>query len=246
MKAAKFSLGIAGLLFLAACASNADSTSAPNENLVFVDLFERNESQEIKDEIGNGWTVNSDRHAKGAKQVDLKDGAMYFWTEKGAGHNVSVVHEAPFKDGRVELKFLLNNSKAYMKVNFASNDYKASHAGHLIDVRVSAKQVEMSDLIFGKFSHEIRDARLADKLTTEQKERVKQATKKVKHDIDPAQWHDLMIDIQGDTMIVFIDGAEVSRLTKPGIASPSKDKLRFATALAGPVAIDDLRVYAKQ
>ena len=45
--------------------------------LIFQDDFERNESQEKTDEVGNGWGTNSKTRAGGHKQVDLKDGAMY-------------------------------------------------------------------------------------------------------------------------------------------------------------------------
>ena len=40
--------------------------------LIFEDKFERSESQETKDEPGNGWLTNSKRRAKGNKQTDFK------------------------------------------------------------------------------------------------------------------------------------------------------------------------------
>ena len=44
--------------------------------LIFEDSFDRNESQETKDEIGNGWGINSKSRAGGNKQADLRDGAL--------------------------------------------------------------------------------------------------------------------------------------------------------------------------
>jgi hypothetical protein len=43
------------------------------EKLIFEDDFERSESDDSKEEIGNGWTSNSAKRAKGNKQVDLKE-----------------------------------------------------------------------------------------------------------------------------------------------------------------------------
>ena len=67
--------------------------------LIFEDDFERNESQEATDEIGNGWGTNSKSRAGGNKQVDLKDGAMHITMHTTADHAVSVTHEAEFQDG---------------------------------------------------------------------------------------------------------------------------------------------------
>ena len=71
------------------------------DTLIFEDDFERNESDDTKEEIGNGWSSNSVKRAKGNKQVDLKDGAMHITFHPVADHAVSVVHPAEFTDGRI-------------------------------------------------------------------------------------------------------------------------------------------------
>ena len=58
--------------------------------LIFEDDFQRNETQEKTDEIGNGWGSNSKSRAAGNKQVDLKNGAMYIYRHEVADHGVSV------------------------------------------------------------------------------------------------------------------------------------------------------------
>jgi hypothetical protein len=68
--------------------------------LLFSDDFERNESDESKEMIGNGWTTNSRTRAKGRKQVDLRDGAIHIVKADVADHGVSVVHEAAFGERR--------------------------------------------------------------------------------------------------------------------------------------------------
>ncbi len=41
--------------------------------LIFANDFNRNESQELKEELGNGWTSNSDTRVGGNKQAELRD-----------------------------------------------------------------------------------------------------------------------------------------------------------------------------
>ena len=53
------------------------SFAGDKAKLIFSDDFERNESVESKEEVGNGWATNSKKRAAGNKQVDLRDGAMY-------------------------------------------------------------------------------------------------------------------------------------------------------------------------
>lgn len=72
--------------------------------LIFEDKFDRNESQETTDEIGNGWSTNSKTRAGGNKQMDLKDGAMQITMHAIADHAVSFEHTAEFRDGTVEMR----------------------------------------------------------------------------------------------------------------------------------------------
>src|SRR3954463_8618367 len=79
--------------------------------LIFQDDFNRNEWQEKTDDPGNGWGTNSKSRAKGNKQVDLRDGAMFIYIHKEADHAVSVTHAAEFTDGAVSLRFMLEDEK---------------------------------------------------------------------------------------------------------------------------------------
>ena len=88
------------------------------ETLIFEDNFERAESDNSKEEIGNGWTSNSKKRAKGNKQVDLKDGAMHITFHPAADHAVSVVHPAEFQDGKVTLRFKLPTEADSLGLNF--------------------------------------------------------------------------------------------------------------------------------
>jgi hypothetical protein len=97
--------------------------------LLFEDNFERSESQEKSDEIGKGWGTNSKSRAKGNKQVDLRDGAMYIYISSEADHAVSVTHPAEFTDGAVSLRFMLEDDKDSLGLDFADLGCKKVHAG---------------------------------------------------------------------------------------------------------------------
>ena len=112
MKTRLFALSLS-LCFTAAAAADERG------KLIFEDNFERNESQEEKEELSNGWGSNSRSRAKGNKQVDLKDGAMFIKTHAEADHPASVTHEAEFVDGIVELRFMLEDEKDTLGLDFA-------------------------------------------------------------------------------------------------------------------------------
>ena len=84
--------------------------------LIFQDDFERSESQEVRDEPGNGWGTNSKSRAKGHKQVDLRNGAMYIFTHAEADHAASVTHPAEFNNGTVRIRFMPRDQGAPLKV----------------------------------------------------------------------------------------------------------------------------------
>jgi len=137
--------------------------------LLFQDDFERNESQETKDDPGKGWGTNSKSRAKGNKQVDLRDGAMYIYIHSEADHAVSVTQPAVFTDGAVGMRFMLEDDRDSLGLDFADQECKEVHAGHLFAARISPKQVQLQDLKTGNMRLDIREARQAKKeLTSEQ------------------------------------------------------------------------------
>ena len=87
--------------------------------LIFQDDFNRTETQKNTDDPGNGWGTNSKSRAKGDKQVDLKDGALRIHISPRADHAVTVTHEAEFRDGAVTLRFMLEDAKDSLGLDFA-------------------------------------------------------------------------------------------------------------------------------
>jgi hypothetical protein len=216
--------------------------AAENPTLIFEDDFNRNESQEVKDEIGNGWGSNSKSRAKGNKQVDLRDGAMYIYCHAEADHAVSVTHPAEFRDGSVELRFMLENATDSLGLDFADLQCKTVHAGHLFAVRISTKEVVLQDLKTGRMDLKIQELSKAKNLTKAQAAELKTKEKKVGNKLESGKWYALVVMINGDTLTALIDGKEVASFSSEGIAHPTKRTLRLAVPKSA--VVDDLKIYS--
>ena len=210
--------------------------------LIFEDDFERSESQEVEDEVGNGWGTNSRTRAGGNKQVDLRDGAMYIYIHETADHGVSVTHPAEFTNGSVQMSFMLEDEKDTLGLNFADLQFKEVHAGHLFKVTVGVKYVEIADLKTGNMDLKTREARLAGKLTPAQKAELKTKSKKFPHKLETGTWYTVVATVTGDTLTVLIDGKEVGSFKSEGIAHPTKRMLRLA--VHRNVVVDDVKIFA--
>jgi len=234
------------LLFLLTALSISPVIAAENlGQLIFQDDFERVESQETKDEPGNGWGTNSKSRAKGNKQVDLKDGAMRIFIHAEADHAVSVTHPAEFTDGAVSLRFMLEDAQDSLGLNFADLEFKEVHAGHLFAAKISTKSVLMQDLKTGNMRLDIREARQAkQKLTDEQQQAIKGKEKAVPHPLETGRWHDLTVKIAGDELSVTINGQLVGSFKSPGIAHPTKRTLRLA--VPRNAVVDDVKIWRKK
>lgn len=212
--------------------------------LIFEDNFERNESQEIKDEPGNGWGTNSKSRAKGHKQVDLRNGAMYIFTHAEADHAASITHPAEFKNGTVRMRFMLEDAQDSLGLNFADLKCQEVHAGHLFLARISTKGVRLLDLKSGNMRLDIREARLAKKpLTDEQAAAIKDKTLDVPYKIEDGKWYEVLVSIHDEKLTLSIDGQPVASLTSPGVAHPTKRMLRLA--VPRNAVVDDVRIWSK-
>lgn len=226
------------LPFALSNATRADDSGT----LIFSDDFERTESQETTDEIGNGWGTNSKSRAGGNKQVDLKDGAMHIKMHPAADHAVSVVHPIEFRDGVVELRFMLESDVDRLGLDFADLKFKDVHAGHLFKVDVSTKFVQISDMKSGSMNMKFYDAKKANQLTAEQKAFIKTTTKKFPNKIAKGEWHELIVRIEGDQVTASVDGTEVGKFTAAGFAHPTKRMLRLSVPHSA--VVDDIKIFS--
>ncbi len=212
--------------------------------LIFQDDFARTESQEKTDEPGNGWATNSKGRAKGNKQVDLRDGAMYIYLSAEADHAVSVTHNAEFTDGAVALRFKLEDARDSLGLDFADASRKDIHAGHLFAARVAPKQVVLQDLATGGMRLDIHTARKAkQKLTADQQQALVGKDKKIPAALALNEWHTLFVKIAGDELFVTVDGTLIGALKSPGIAHPTKRMLRLA--IPRNAIVDDVKIWRK-
>jgi hypothetical protein len=225
---------------LAAVCSRADDRG----RLIFADDFNRTESQETKDEVGNGWMTNSASRAGGNKQVDLKDGAMHIVMHKTADHAVSVRHDGTFpKDGVVELRFKLDDSKDTLGLDFADLDLKTVHAGHLFKVTVGAGKVQIADLKTGNMDLKIYEARKAQGLTDEMKKQLAGKQKSFPVKLNPGEWYTLGVQVAGETVRTTINGKPAGEFSSEGFAHPTKRTLRLA--VPREAWVDDVKMFAK-
>lgn len=212
----------------------------PKAKLIFEDDFNRTESDDSKEELGNNWKTNSAKRAQGIKQADLNDGVLHIKMAKEADHGVSVLHTNPFDDGIVTVKFKMLTSKG-MKFNY--NDPKAKKvtwAGHICAVGVTPNSVQIVDQIEGYFRLDIHNMRKAGK----KKEAAalckdKAITRKAKLEI--GKWYEMTMVFKDSTLTAYIDGQEIAKLDSKGL-DHLKDNIAFA--VNGEVEVDNLKVYS--
>jgi hypothetical protein len=216
--------------------------AAEKGQLIFEDSFDRKESQETTDEPGNGWGTNSKSRAKGHKQVDLRDGTMHIFTHAEADHAASVTHPAEFKNGRVQLRFMLEDERDSLGLDFADPQCKEVHAGHLFAARFSTKNVTLQDLKTGNMRLDIQEARVAKRpLSAEQQAALKGKNEAVPHRLTVGKWYEAEITIDGDRLSVSIDGEPAATFTSPGIAHSTKRMLRLA--VPHNAVVDDIKIW---
>lgn len=216
--------------------------SAEKVTLIFADNFNRNESNEAVEEVGNGWTTNSAGRAGGHKQADLKDGALDIRRHAEADHSVTLFHPAEFRDGVIELRFMLENKDDGLIVDLADPLCKEVHAGHLLAVVILPDRITFQDRKTGNMDLQLFELRKAKQTTPEQDALLLTKSKRINHALDLGKWHTLRFEIKAETETCFIDGEEVGSFSSSGIAHPTKRELRLA--VEKHIIIDDLKVYA--
>ena len=226
---------------LAIClaASGWSPHAAVADEVLVEDDFNRTERDDSKEEVGGGWSTNSRSRAKGNKQVDLREGALFMRRHEEADHGVSTVHEAAFADATITLRFKLGPNDD-LGLNIADMAEKSVHAGHICMARVRPRRVELHDLKTGNMRLDVRDRRKAGEETPEDKALVARKKKVIPVTLTPNEWHDLELVIEGETMRLAIDGQPVGQFTSEGIGHPTKSRLRLA--VNREAWVDDVKI----
>ncbi|MCA9127227.1 MAG: ThuA domain-containing protein [Planctomycetales bacterium] len=210
--------------------------------LIFADSFDRVPSQQEQEEIGNGWGSNSAARAGGHKQVDLRDGAMHIYIHESADHAVSVRHDAEFRDGRVEMRFMLEHPGDILGLDFADLGLDTVHAGHLFKVTIGTNKLEIMDSKTGSMSLKIRELSQEQKSTPEIRKLLASKKKITPLKLATGKWYPLTVAIVGDVVKVAIDGAEIDQFQSEGFAHPTKRMLRIA--VPKQAVVDDVRIFS--
>jgi len=159
-----------------------------------------------------------------------------------ADHGVSVKHPIAFKDGVIQLRFMLEHPKDSLGINIADLQEKSVHAGHLFRVTAAASNVEITDLKTGVMNSKNRAERKSGKVSEELTALLKTKTKRVQHKLELKKWHDFRMQVKGESVSVDINGKELVSFASEGFAHPTKRLLRIA--VAREVVVDDLKVFS--
>lgn len=227
------------VLFLIVIASFPSMLVAQSGEVLLEDKFDREESDDSREEIGNGWSTNSKSRAKGQKQVDLKNGAMHITMAAVADHGVSVVHDVAFKDALIEMRFKISEGDD-LGINIADMKEKSVWAGHICVARIKPHVVEISDLKTGQMKLTHREARKANRETPEMKKLVKSRRKYFKVKTKTDEWHSLAVRILGETMSVSINGEQIGQFSSPGIGHATKSRIRLS--VNKEAWVDDVKI----
>ncbi|MCA9140999.1 MAG: hypothetical protein KDB00_29710 [Planctomycetales bacterium] len=198
-------------------------------DILLEDHFERQESNDAKEDIGNGWSTNSRTRAAGNKQADLDDGALYIYRHAVADHGVSVVHEAAFKDAKISLRFKIGDGDE-LGINIADMNEKSVHAGHLCVAKIRLGKLTLVDLKTGRMDLGMREKSQAKTLDAADKKLLADKEKSFPIKLDADTWYQLELVIDGPTMTTRIDGKEIGAFSSPGIDHATKSRLRLAVA----------------
>lgn len=214
---------------------------AEEKKLIFEDHFNRSESQELVDEPGFGWTTSSNTTAGGHKQVDLRDGHLYIYTHESAWHATSVRHTFQFKDGCLAIRFKFDDAKDNLILNFTDLSEKSVHAGHLFNVTLTPKELDIRDLKTGVMNLDIMKLRKAKKLSPQQEHALEAKRNRIPIELELGKWHEVLVDIQGDEVSCTINGQMVGQHRSEGFAHPLKGMIRLLANRN--VHVDDIRVW---
>lgn len=193
--------------------------AADYSRVIFADDFS-------SDGFGPRWG-----HYKSSSVV--KDGVLVGITAPTSDH--SAVDNIKFdgeKDLQVSVKFKFVSDKAKgFNVWFDDKNYKGSHAGHICQATISPTSVNLADAKTGGFdlTGGLYDRKKANQLTADEKKMLASKAKRLPVKLSLEEWHTLVVETQGDELLVSIDGKEVGSFKSDGIAHDTKSLVSLTT-----------------
>lgn len=176
--------------------------------------------------FGKAWG-----HYKSASIV--KDGVLVGTTAPTSDHSaVDHIRITGERDLEVSVKFRFVSDKAKsFNVWFDDKNYKGSHAGHICQATISPTSVNLSDAKTGGFdlTNGLYDRKKANQLTEDEKKMLASKQKHFPVKLSLQDWHTLVVQTEGDTIRVSIDGKEAGSFQSPGITHDTKSLISLTT-----------------
>lgn len=167
------------------------------------------------------------------------DGALRGQQSPGAHGAVGQVRR-PMRDVVVSFRFKLDGSTTFNAV-FDDKDFKGSHGGHICRVLFTTHQIRLGDDKEGVMRNDIFE------MTKKPGGRALAAPLLAgRGSVAPARieqnkWYHATIEVVGDDMRVWLDGAPSGHLKSPGIAHETKSSFHFTVTGSG-VLFDDVKI----
>ena len=176
--------------------------------------------------FGKAWG-----HYKSASIV--KDGVLVGTTAPTSDHSaVDHIRITGERDLEVSVKFRFVSDKAKsFNVWFDDKNYKGSHAGHICQATISPTSVNLSDAKTGGFdlTNGLYDRKKANQLTEDEKKMLASKQQRFPVKLSLQDWHTLVVQTEGDTIRVSIDGKEAGSFQSPGITHDTKSLISLTT-----------------
>ncbi len=238
-------------------AADPQSSPAPRDDagwlqktgtLLFHDTFEREETGNGLQGIGNGWESATADRIPHIKQADLDGGTLKIASAtKEAGHAAHIHHDAGFTDGGAVIRFRfpgLHPDESLM-LGFVDRETTGIHAGHLCYARLEQNGITLMDWKTGVMNLEIRQQRQP---YLDQKKplpadldallKTKQITVPWKAD---TAWQELVLVTEGDEMRLSLNGKVIAHHHSEGFAHPMKRWFSFL--VPNTVWVDDVKIW---
>lgn len=163
----------------------------------------------------------------------VKDGVLVGITAPTSDHSaVDNIRIDGERDLEVSVKFRFVSDKAKsFNVWFDDKNYKGSHAGHICQATISPTSVNLSDAKTGGFdlTNGLYDRKKANQLTEDEKQMLASKQKRFPVKLSLQDWHTLVVQTEGDTIRVSIDGKEAGSFQSPGITHDTKSLISLTT-----------------
>ncbi|MEM9646337.1 MAG: hypothetical protein AAF989_15205, partial [Planctomycetota bacterium] len=173
--------------------------------LVFKDEFDRNESQEITEEIGRDWSTSSESRAGGHKQEDLNEFSLHITKHVGTNHPVSLRNALKIANGEVRSRFKLPTANDQLGVDFADTKDRRLLGGHTFKVSFRTGEVVMQDMNRAKKNRALQERKKTGTLSEADRKSINASVVMIPIELAIYTWHNARVRFLGDQICVHIN-----------------------------------------